>query len=165
MSIDNIVSTLEKLERLHRSLLDVCVKKTEVIKESDIEGLNNMLKSEQTHIAAIERLEQQRQVEVTDYLRAKGFAPTEAPTVAQLIEAAPMDQKEALQQMRTRLIAVIDELKKRNDLNQKMIFQSLQFVNITLDLVQPRPEQMNYSSDIGGQAPQQQKKSYFDSQA
>ena len=48
MSMDKIVSTLEKLERLHRSLLDVCVKKTEVIKESDIEGLNNMLKSVKT---------------------------------------------------------------------------------------------------------------------
>ena len=165
MNIDVIISTLQKLERLHRSLLDLSVKKTDIIKEGDMAGLDNMLKNEQTHIAAIERLEQQRQVEVTDYLRANGFAPTEAPTVAQLIEVAPQQHKDTLQQARERLIDVIEQLKKRNDLNQKMIFQSLQFVNMTLDLVQPRPEQMNYSNDIGGRSAAPQKKTYFDSQA
>ncbi|MBS7344121.1 MAG: flagellar protein FlgN [Caryophanon sp.] len=165
MNMEAIVGTLTKLERLHRSLLDVAIKKTDIIKDGDMDGLNDMLKSEQTHIAAIERLEQQRQVEVTDYLRANGFAPTEAPTVAQLIDAAPQHEKQMLQQARERLIDVIDQLKQRNDLNQKMIFQSLQFVNMTLDLLQPRPEQMNYSSDIGGRSAQPQKKTYFDSQA
>lgn len=165
MEIDAIISTLTKLERLHRSLLDVATKKTDIIKDGDMDGLNDMLKSEQAHIAAIERLEQQRQVEVTDYLRANGCAPTEAPTVAQLIDAARPAEKAVLQQARARLIDVIAQLKQRNDLNQKMIFQSLQFVNITLDSLQPRPEQMNYSSDVGGRSAQPQKKNYFDSQA
>lgn len=165
MTIEAILTTLSKLERLHRSLLDLSIKKTDIIKKGDVSALDDMLKSEQAHVAAIEKLEQQRQLEVTDYLRANGFAPNEAPTVAQLIEVAQGIEKQQLQQRREQLINIVDELKKRNDLNQKMIFQSLQFVNITLDLLQPRPEQMNYSNDTAGRTAQPHKKTYFDSQA
>ena len=42
---------------------------------------------------------------------------------------------------------IINDLRKQNDLNQKLVFQSLQIVNLTLDAVRPRTEQMNYSSN------------------
>ena len=47
-----------------------------------------MLKDEQAHVAAIDKLEQQRQKQVTDYLEAKGLASTDKATVADVIEAA-----------------------------------------------------------------------------
>lgn len=165
MSVSHILTTLSKLERLHRSLLDLSMKKTDIIKENNMAKLDETLKNEQAHVAAIERLEQQRLVEVTDYLRAQGCAPTEAPTVSQLIEVAQGEEQAQLRAVRERLTTIIAELKQRNDLNQKMIFQSLQFVNITLDLLQPRPEQMNYGNTANGRVAQPMKKSYFESQA
>ena len=149
---------------LHKSLLEVAYKKTEAIKTSDMDRLNQLLKDEQAHIAGISQLEQQRQQEVTDYLRAKGIAPTDNPTVALVLENTNTpEEKELLTEARKKLLLTIKTLKHQNDLNQKMTFQSLQFVNMTLDMLRPKPDQINYSkSEVKGPS---QNKTYFDTQA
>ncbi|MFF2178509.1 flagellar protein FlgN [Lysinibacillus sp. NPDC058147] len=166
MSTEAICSTLTKLERMHKSLLELAIKKTEIITVGNIEALDQMLKDEQAHVAAIDKLEQQRQKQVTDYLEAKGLASTDKATVADVIEAAEQQtEKDTLSAVRNRLLQIINDLKNQNDLNQKLVFQSLQFVNLTLDALQPRPEQINYSGNEVRGTNTIAKKSYFDSQA
>jgi len=166
MSVEAINSTLTMLERMHKSLLELALKKTEIIKVGDIEALDQLLKDEQAHIAAIDKLEQQRQKQVTDYLEAKGLALTDKTTVADVIEVAVQEtEKVTLSAVRDRLMQIINDLRKQNDLNQKLVFQSLQIVNLTLDAVRPRTEQMNYSSKEVHGTNNIAKKSYFDSQA
>lgn len=166
MSTEAICSTLTKLERMHKSLLELAIKKTEIITVGNIEALDQMLKDEQAHVAAIDKLEQQRQKQVTDYLEAKGLASTDKATVADVIEAAEQQtEKDTLSAVRNRLLQIINDLKNQNDLNQKLVFQSLQFVNFTLDALQPRPEQINYSGNEVRGTNKVAKKSYFDSQA
>lgn len=147
MSIANIVVTLGKLEKMHKSLLELALAKTEYIKQGDMEQLDQLIKKEQAHVAAIQTLEQQRQAMVTDYLRAKGIALTDTPSVADVINAANNSEyKEALVTVRERLMTLLNELKMQNDLNQKLVFNSLQFINITMDAMRPqRTEQFNYS--------------------
>ncbi len=166
MTVETICSTLTILERMHKSLLELAFRKTEIIKAGDIEALDQMLKDEQAHVAAIDKLEQQRQVQVTEYLKAKGIALTDKMSVADVIDAAELEtEKEALSAVRNRLMLIINDLRKQNELNQKLVFQSLQFVNLTLDALSPRPEQMNYSGREVRGTNTVAKKSYFDSQA
>lgn len=164
MSIDNILQSLTKLDMLHKSLLEVAYKKTEAIKIGDMDSLNQLLKDEQAHVAGISQLEQQRRIEVTDYLRAKGIAPTDNPTVALVLENTNTDEEKAqLTKARNTLLLTLETLKNQNDLNQKLTFQSLQFVNMTLDMLRPKPDQMNYSkTEVKGPS---KDKTYFDSQA
>lgn len=164
MSIDNILQSLTKLDMLHKSLLEVAYKKTEAIKTGDMDSLNQLLKDEQAHVAGISQLEQQRQSEVTDYLRAKGIAPTDNPTVALVLENTNTDEEKAqLTKARNNLLLTLETLKNQNDLNQKLTFQSLQFVNMTLDMLRPKPDQINYSkTEVKGPS---KDKNYFDSQA
>lgn len=166
MSVETICSTLTKLEKMHKSLLELAIKKTEIITAGDIEALDQMLKDEQAHVAAIDKLEQQRQKQVTDYLGAKGIASIDKATVADVIEVAEQQiEKDMLSAVRNRLLQIINDLKKQNDLNQKLVFQSLQFVNLTLGSLRPQNEQINYSgSEIRG-TNKVAKKSFFDSQA
>ena len=58
---------------------------------------------------------------------------------------------------------VLRELKDINELNQQLIQQSLQFVNLQLDLLLPN-ELDNYSKEQAGQEPMP-KLSLFDSKA
>lgn len=164
MSIEKILQALDKLEVLHKSLLEIAYKKTEVIKIGDMDSLNQLLKDEQAHIAGISLLEQQRQLEVTDYLRAKGIAPIDNPTVAHVIDAAEtLEEKEQLKSARNKLLLALETLKFQNDLNQKLTLHSLQFVNMTLDMLRPKPDQINYSkTEVKGPS---KDKTYFDSQA
>lgn len=164
MSIEKILQALSKLEMLHKSLLEIAYKKTEAIKTGDMDSLNQLLKDEQAHVAGISQLEQQRQLEVTDYLRAKGIAPIENPTVAHVLENTNTnEEKEQLGAARNKLLLTLETLKYQNDLNQKLTLQSLQFVNLTLDMLRPKPDQINYSkSEVRGPS---KDKTYFDSQA
>lgn len=164
MSLEALISNLEKLEKMHKSLLQLAFEKTELVKSGDMARLDDITKQEQTHVAAIETLEQQRQRLVTDYLRAKGIAPFENPTVSDVIEVADsIEEREKLTEVRNRLLLVIDDLQKQNELNQTLIFQSLQFINMTLDLLRPTPEQINYNNK-NKNVNQISKKSMFDSQ-
>lgn len=148
--MDKIIQNLTNLVRMHKSLLDLATKKTDIIVESNMEELDALIKTEQAHVAAIEQLERQRQQLVTDYLAAKGSAPSLTPTVAELIEAADAPNKAKIQTIREELLTIIDALRAKNELNQKMVYQSLQMVNMTLELMRPRPaaqaDTMNYSS-------------------
>lgn len=164
MSVQQIVSTLEKLEKMHKSLLELAYKKTELVKKGDMEELDQMLKNEQSHVAAIGTLEQQRQQLVLEYLNAKGIALADSPTVLDVIEVANNEEeRNQLEDVRKRLMYVVDDLRKQNDLNQKLVFQSLQFVNMSLDMLRPQPEQINYTGkEIRGQ---NSMRTNFDSQA
>ncbi|QCR31491.1 flagellar protein FlgN [Lysinibacillus sp. SGAir0095] len=165
MSVQSIISILERLEKMHKSLLELSFHKTELVKKGDMEGLDTIIKNEQSHVAAIEVLEKQRQQMVTDYLRAKGIALADTPTVADVIEAAESDnERKRLEDIRNELMSVIADLSKQNDLNQKLVFQSLQFVNMSLDMLRPRPEEINYSGKTRSETATP-KKSMFDSQA
>ena len=53
MSIEKILQSLNKLDMLHKSLLEVAYKKTETIKIGDMDNLNQLLKDEQAHVAGI----------------------------------------------------------------------------------------------------------------
>ena len=164
MSIENILHSLTNLNMLHKSLLEIAYKKTEAIKTGDMDSLNKLLKDEQAHVAGISQLEQQRQLGVTDYLRAKGIAPIDNPTVAHVLENTNTEkEKEQLSAARNQLLLTQGTHKDQNDLNQKLTFQSLQFVNITLDMLRPKPDQINYSKNVV-KGPSKDK-TYFDSQA
>lgn len=168
MTMTPILETLNKLERMHRSLLELTKQKTEYVKVGDMEQLDALLKKEQMHVAAIETLEKQRQQQVAEWLQAKGIQTPDTPTMTDVIEASEGDERQQLEQLRESLLAVVNELKERNLLNQKLVMQSLQFVNFSLDMLKPQRHQtntFNYSGDeVRGQGTVG-KKSYYDSQA
>ena len=165
MSTTTILATLGSLEKLHKSLLKLAYDKTALIKNGDMEALDQLIKDEQAHLAAISQMDVKRQVDVAEYLTNQGRSVPQNPTVADIIQAAPEAEKNTLEEARDRLLHAIHDLKWQNDLNQKLTYQSLQFVNLSLDMVRPRPESVNYSkTEIKGQA-QSKEQTTFDSQA
>ncbi|UXH43423.1 flagellar protein FlgN [Rossellomorea vietnamensis] len=164
MSATNLIATLEKLYKLHKSLFGLSVSKTDVIKKGDMSELDRVLMDEQKHLAAINTVEAERQRESSHYLQSRGVPFNEAPTISHCIEhSAPQDQ-ETLAHWQGKLLGIIGELKDQNELNQKLVYQSLQFVNMNLSMTQPQPEQSNYSRP-NGEKKAQTSRSIFDSKA
>ena len=151
MSITIILSSLNNLEKLHNSLLRLAYDKTELIKTGDMEALDQLLKDEQAHLAAISQMDVQRQNAVAAYLTDQGRSVPVNPTIADVIETLAETEKEKLEEARDRLLHVIHDLKWQNDLNQKLTYQSLQFVNLSLDMVRPQAQSVTYSKqEISG---------------
>ena len=153
---------------MHKSLLELAVKKTDFIKNGDMPQLNDILKNEQAHVAAIDKLELQRQQLAGQFFEERGM-PNAEMTVSSIIErVSDATLKAQLTEIRDRFFDILSKLKAQNDLNQKLTFQSLQFVNMSLEMMRPQQAQtqtMNYSGEEVRGTAQVNKKSYFDSQA
>lgn len=142
MSTAALIDILEKQFKLHEKLYDLSLAKTELIKKGDMEGLQSILKDEQTFVAAIQTMEVKRQESAKQLL---GKEDESEITLTDCIAAVTEDQKDSLDALQSNLISIIEKLQAQNELNQMLTHQSLQFVNMTLDMLQPRQEAMNYS--------------------
>src|SRR5690242_7605706 len=139
MSAERLISTMERLLKLHNSLYEIAQKKTEIVKKGDIDALNQTLKNEQAHLAAINHLENERKK-----IASTMVPGTETPTVEDCLAAIEGPSGKRLELLRGEMLDIISQLRKRNDLNQQLIYQSLQFVNLSLSLLTPQQDEYNY---------------------
>ena len=157
MSAQPIITVLEKLVKLHKSLNQLAEKKTIIIKEGNTDALTALLIDEQKHVTAITQMEKEREQTVLAFMSGKKANVDEVIEVAEPIEA------DTLQRLKEELLNEIKKLKDQNELNQQLLVTSLQFVNLSLDLL--RPQDRNYNYDKTNQEPPKQMKSMFDSKA
>jgi flagellar biosynthesis/type III secretory pathway chaperone len=160
MSAERLISTMEKLLKLHKSLYEIAQRKTETVKIGDIDALNQILKDEQAHLAAINLMENERQ-KFTAALVPKIVNPT----ITDCLNVMDQASSERLCKLREELQSIISQIQQRNDLNQQLIYQSLKFVNFSLYLMRPQPANFNYGPDVGKSYPQRQYSGLFNSKA
>jgi hypothetical protein len=144
MSTENLISVMKKLLKLHQSLYELSVKKTDIVIKGDMDALNQILRDQQAHLTAISQFESERQKNAGAILPGM-----DKPTISECIEAVDGVEKETLIQLRTDLLEIVSKIKEKNELNQQMIHQSLQFVHLTMNLVAPQPMDFNYGPKAG----------------
>ncbi|WP_431804171.1 flagellar protein FlgN [Halobacillus andaensis] len=162
MFIKQIIDYLERLKQLHESLLALSKRKTEALKTNDIDGLRSCLNQERKHISAIETLEKKRSAAVKEWAANEADYEGENPTISEIIEWVDWAERQQLKEVYDAFILVLAELKQQEVLNGDLTRQSLQFVNMSLDLLQPTIENVNYGGTSRTNGP---KRSVFDSQA
>lgn len=143
MSTKLIIDNMKKLVEVHEQLHDFAKEKTASITKGDISHLKSLIQKEAASVKQLERLENERQRLVHFYIQGKGLV-TESGTLSELLTHIEDDDREELQQMQKNLVELISDLKKVNELNQQLIEDSLRFVNLSLDVLQPEPETGNY---------------------
>lgn len=164
MSTQPLITTLEKLLELHKSLHELAVQKTEVVKKGDIESLKNIMKNEQTQLTVIQRVEKTREQEVYKVISGHEIKG-EKPTISDCINVVPEQDKLRLKELQAQLLKQLTQIKETNELNQQMIYQSLQFINLSLEMVNPQPQEINYGRPNQQQNQPETRFSAFDSKA
>ncbi|MCA0984680.1 flagellar protein FlgN [Halobacillus yeomjeoni] len=164
MTINTVVQHMNHLKKLHDSLLVLSKKKTDALKQNDVNGIQQLLIQERKHVQAISQVEKKREMAVSDWYRERGEIPLSA-TVSEMIEQLDGGEKAKLNEAYERLIFVLSELKKQEQLNSELTHQSLQFINLSLDLLQPSLNTVNYFNQTGTASDVQPKRSVFDSKA
>lgn len=149
MSINQLIESMAKLLQLHKSLLELAFKKTRILEAEDVTALTELLKEEQTHILAIEKVEAER-------IRISGKR-----TLSELLEEITDHERLALAEISQELKDVIAMIQKQNELNRGLITQSLKFISFSMSLVTPPQEDFNY----GHHEPVATGKSLFNSKA
>lgn len=149
MSIHLLTESMQKLLKLHKSLLELSLKKTEVLETEDIQALTQLLKEEQAHILAIEKIEAERMKAASDR------------KLIELLEELPEPQKGILEEISQELRGVISKIQEQNELNTSLISQSLKFISFSMSIVEPPQDDYNYGPNETGV----QGKSLFSSKA
>ncbi len=162
MTAKLIIDHLGRMKQLHESLLVLSRKKTEALKTNDMDALQLCLSQERKHVSAINSLEKKRSAAVKEWAAGKqGFADA-VPKVSDIIKWSRWPDREQLEEVYNSFILVLADLKQQEVLNGELTKQSLQFINMSLDLLQPSLNNLNYGHASGSNG---QNRSVFDSQA
>lgn len=141
MSIQALREELEQLIRLHDALLELSEAKTKVLVENNVEELNRIVHKEAGLVRQVTVCESRRMEAIDRFLISKGFRPTPAITVSEVIRLIfRMEDKQAVADLQRELVRRLDRLKKLNEQNRQLIEQSLGYLNLSLDLVIGPPD-------------------------
>ncbi|MCM3731589.1 flagellar protein FlgN [Fictibacillus nanhaiensis] len=134
METAQMTSLLERLLTSHEELLALGERKTEVLKLGDMKALDVLLKEEDLQVKKLQLIEKERMLKFTNV------------TLGDVLEQADEADKVKLLHLQDQLIQTYEALKSRNELNQELLEQSLQYVNMSLSMVQPQSEPSTYSN-------------------
>jgi flagellar biosynthesis/type III secretory pathway chaperone len=134
MGTAQMTSLLERLFKSHEDLLALGERKTDVLKLGDMKALDVLLKEEDLQVKKLQLIEKERLLKFANV------------TLNEVLEQADSSGKEKLIQLQENLINAYEALKNRNELNQELLVQSLQYVNMSLGMVQPESEPVTYKN-------------------
>lgn len=136
MDMSDIVQIIEVLEQLiaeHERMLKLANHKKEVLIAGKIDELARIVQFESRCISTIQSLELEREKHISLYLMQRGIRK-ETCYLSDLIEMEPNpDMKLELSRCQLRLGNLVKELQNVNHLNQRLIEQSLAYVNLSLE--------------------------------
>lgn len=133
METAQMTSLLERLLKSHEDLLALGERKTEVLKIGDMKTLDVLLKEEDLQVKKLQMIEKERMMKFANV------------TLGDMLDQAEAPEKERLLHLQDHLVQKYEALKSRNELNQRLLEQSLQYVNMSLSMVQPQSEPATYS--------------------
>ncbi|MCA1011249.1 flagellar protein FlgN [Halobacillus halophilus] len=164
MTLKSVIQCMDQLKQVHESLLVLSRKKTEALKSNDTSGLQQLLTQERKHVQAINKVEKQRVEAVVSWCEAQGLSTYE-PTISRIIANLEGDAQSKLEAIYEEMLLVLSNLKQQEQLNAQLTKQSLQFINMSLDMLQPSLESVNYGGKSASSKNNKSKRSTFDSKA
>ena len=139
--IDNLADVLNKEASLYSDFLAISKEKTDVIINGKIIELENITQKE-SFSSAMHKFEVEREKIIDQIARKSGFNSSEL-TVSRIVEEHDnLDETLKLKSYRDKIMNLIDELKRVNEINYKLIKNSLEYIDFSINL-------MTSASDTG----------------
>lgn len=164
--IQRLIAVLEKQCSIHQELLEWADRKREALIHNRVDEVSSIVNKESKLMRTVSECLREQQEATAAFFRTKGFQPTREVTVTELsrIVTEPKE-KEALLQARDRLNGIIAELRKKNEVNQQLIEQSLAFINYSIDVMLGPDEEPTYRNPAAPDYGTPKRSGYFDSKA
>lgn len=165
MAVHQLIQALEQLKGLHDQLLQIASEKTTALIDGNMENLQRILIAERRLITKIVQAEDRRSEAATEYAAFLGMEKNVEAKITELLEGTEnrVEQTE-LEQATVKLVELITKLKTQEEINQQLLTQSLQFVQFSLNTINPSLDQLNYGLNKPDQA-RVINKSMYDSEA
>lgn len=146
LSTSTVIQSLEQLIEMHRHLIDISKKKTDVLIKGSTEELQKLIIQEHKQIQLLENEEIKRVQAVEKWFRTNNLLDIEMTITNMLDHLEDEKEKIELENQTVALTTSMATLKQQEQLNQSLLQQSMQFVQMNLDLLSPSIKNMNYGN-------------------
>lgn len=157
-----VVHTLDELISIQKQLIRYAERKQTVLIERKVDELTELVKEESKLVKQLGQLEDERQQLVADVLE-------EHPglTFSQFAEQLPDEHiKQELHNQLTTLQMLLVELQAKNKTNEKLLEDSMSFVqHMITQVTKSKQQHFNYQSPTGQQKIQTNNQGFFDTRA
>jgi flagellar biosynthesis/type III secretory pathway chaperone len=161
------ISTLEELITIHVQLVQTAERKKSILVQGDIDALSKLIQEESKLVRQLGKLEEERMFQMNQYLAGKGIQAEEM-TLTQFLSVIPSSvEREEVRILAEKLQSAVSKLKENNELNGKLIQDSLNYVNHSIELLTDSNDPMTYKSPTKklNQPPSTPGRSFFDTKA
>jgi len=142
--VDNLIKVFEYENKLYAQILEEAENKTDVIVKGDVNSLQETVLREQKIIKELDKLKDAREQIITQISRKLCKKPKEI-TVSYLTSILPEEKAKRLSSTRDSLKETIEKLKVKNEVNEKLLNNAIDYVNFSLNLLmQPNPQTTQY---------------------
>lgn len=149
--IDNLITTLTQENEEYEQMLELSLRKTEVIVNSDREKLMEIVEQEQAFIERIDELEKIREETMNDISIVINHDVKELTLskLAELLSGQPKESNE-LNIVHDKLSATLSRMVNVNETNKALLKESLEMIQFEMNLIQSYkqgPATANYSGN------------------
>lgn len=160
--LTSLAATLEELIGIQKQLLDFAEQKRIVLIERKVDELNGLVKEEAKLVKGLNQAENERE-RLAAELRQEHPDLTFSQFVAQLPDEI---MKKRLQTQIETLQELLVELQAKNKINERLLIDSMSFVQHMIDQVTKTKQQnFNYQSPMGQPTSQTGNRGFFDTKA
>jgi len=135
MPIKAVIDHIDALHALHRTLLQLGERKREALVNNQVNELAAIVNQENKLVKQVADVEAKWRAAIVHFVAAAGLRPNPSMTVSDILQlvADPADQRR-VQDSQQQLFDTIKQIESVNANNQKLIEQSLAYINYSLDL-------------------------------
>jgi transcriptional regulator of heat shock response len=133
-SNDLLKQCLESLLTEHEALLDLAEQKKQVLVHGPMNIFSSLVTKEMQRVNRIKNLENERQQLLGESLKTMGIQDTDHSMWEWIQLLKDVVERQTFTQLREQLRNTLVTLKQMNELNQKLIQQSLDYVNYSMGL-------------------------------
>jgi len=132
-SVEQLIMTLNKEYEIYEEVLKLAKEKKRVVIDGRIKELDAITRKEQSIIFNLGKIDKVREaltINISKELRIEVFE-----NVTELSQYLEGDLKDQILEVRDKLVDIVEKVKKANDLNNKLIQQSLEYIEFNKNLL------------------------------
>lgn len=150
-----LISIMFEEKKLYDEILKITKNKTKFIIDRDMENISHISFEEEKFIGEIQVLEDKR-IKISELLVNQLGLLNKNISISELTNFLDDDKAKRLNQIKLEILDIITELKNVNELNAKLINNSLEYIDFSINLLmQTGSDNNNYSKsgkvESGGQ--------------
>lgn len=132
--VKQLTTILSQENEIYDTLKKISTNKTELIVAGKVNELESIVKMEQSLVIKISKLEDQREKLVDVLAREIGKKPEDI-TISELAGSLGEVEANELKQCREKMLKNINSLKNSNELNSKLIKNSLEYIDFSINMM------------------------------